>query len=128
MANQSELDEQRKRLEGKSRADLLHEKHRASPNVASCIVATQLLDEMDQKEAGKMLRWAKIAGWSALVAALFGGIAVVPIVRDWCASSSHATPAQIAAPHSAPLLMSPQALVVSSNLPPISSNQPALKP
>jgi len=51
MANEQELAEQRNRLAGKSRADLLHEKHRASPNIASCIVATQLLDEMDQSEA-----------------------------------------------------------------------------
>ena len=124
MANQSELDEQRKRLEGESRAVWLHEKHRATPQAASSIVATQLLDEMDQKGQKLTIRWARIAGWSGLAAALFAGVAVY---QNYVSSTSDTHSQHLALPP-APILSPPQASVVSSNLPPKATNQPASKP
>lgn len=50
MADPREIEEQRKRLAGATRSELLHEKNRLRSFAPSVIAATQLLDELDQRE------------------------------------------------------------------------------
>ena len=46
--------------------------------------------KVSARDQRKAIRWARIAGVAAIVAAVFGGIAAAPILHDWCRSSSQA--------------------------------------
>jgi hypothetical protein len=70
----------------------------------------------DQK---KVFRWAVIAGVAGIVAAVFGGVAIVPVVHDWCKGSSQALPPKTDKPASIPRL--PPAAVYPTNRSGISS-------
>ena len=88
--------------------------------------ASTLRAKIASKEAAadqkKVFRWAVIAGVAGIVAAVFGGIAVAPILHDWCRSSSQVLSPKADKPAS--IRLPPSAFVSPTNYSAPSTNSP----
>jgi hypothetical protein len=95
-----------------------------TPVIQEC--ASTLRAMIASKEAAadqkKVFRWAVIAGVAGIVAAVFGGIAVAPILHDWCKSSSQVLSPKADQPAS--IQLPPPALVSPTNYSAPSTNSP----
>ena len=139
MASERELEEQRNRMRDFSRPQLLHEKSRWLPHAAQAIVATELLDALDQKdeqarhtESLSVAHHAnRLSRWAIVIAVVAGSIAAASLLFQILDRANRDTPATPGSPSSQPLSsMQPTGSVVSSivvtSTPP--TNPPAPKP
>ena len=82
------------------------------------ILAQQVLHGKDSRMQDCVLKWAKIGGVAGAVAAIFAGIAVFPILHDWCAShAKHESQSEPPSAHSQPQSAAASVPVISTPTP-----------